>query len=137
MKETREPANDHAVENLIHVLNAAPIEFRAEILKVFEDEFGPIPEDWRTIVDKTVGGNGSSAPGFKIKELWAYVATESDGTEGVCGWRTSSGMVPLIGADKERVVSMRPRAADVARQSGVPIKLVKFSTREDIETIEP
>jgi hypothetical protein len=40
-------------------------------------------------------------------------------------------MMPLIGADRERIESYRPLAKDIRRLSGLPIRMVEFSTRVD------
>ncbi len=68
--------------------------------------------------------------------MFAFIALDEDGTEGVVGYPTSQGMLPLVGADMARVDSLRPYAQQIARSNGVPVTLVRFSVREDIETYE-
>lgn len=74
----------------------------------------------------------------KITEVWAWICTEADGGEGIPAMSAPGGMVlPLIGADAERLISLRPAALDVAQGLGLPIKLVRFHQMEVIETLEP
>jgi hypothetical protein len=69
-----------------------------------------------------------------ITELFAFIATDEDGGEGVIGIQTRVGLVPAIGADPARVESLRPFVEEVAG-TGVPIVLARFRCREDEETI--
>jgi hypothetical protein len=45
--------------------------------------------------------------------------------------------MPLVGADRARVDSMRPLAQQVADISGCKITLLRFSVREELETLMP
>jgi hypothetical protein len=71
--------------------------------------------------------------GQKIERLYAWVATEPDGGEGVCGMTIPElgGLVPLVGADRERIESLRIYAEQIRKASGCPTRLVEFSTRID------
>lgn len=73
----------------------------------------------------------------KITELYAWVCTEDDGGDGVPATKLGNLVYPLIGADKQRVESMRPHALKVAQITGRPIKLMKFSKMEFVEQVEP
>ncbi len=75
--------------------------------------------------------------GFVIKEVWAYVAIDpDDGDEGVIGATLTPGMfMPFVAADKTRVAELRPYAMAIGREKNVTIKLIKLSTREDLEVI--
>jgi hypothetical protein len=76
------------------------------------------------------------APGFRITELHAFIAVDPrDDSEGVVGHMNphTGVMEAMIGADKDRIESLRPIAEEVARATGQPIKLVRFSQREDKE----
>jgi hypothetical protein len=73
-----------------------------------------------------------------ITELYAWICTEEDGSEGLCaqsmlieGYET---LVPFIGADMERVQKLRPFAATIAHETGKPIRLVRFSIVGTMET---
>ena len=71
---------------------------------------------------------------MKINEMYAFVATEEDGTEGIPAVRMGNTFYPLVGADMDRIESLRHLAQGFADE-GVPIKLVRFSTAEILETL--
>jgi hypothetical protein len=79
------------------------------------------------------------APGYRLTTLTAYVAVDpKDDSEGIVGGTVPGlGTTPLIGADDARVMQLRPIAEKTARLTGRPVKLVRFTGREDIETINP
>lgn len=74
--------------------------------------------------------------GQKIERLYAFIATEPDGGEGVVGVNmTIAGremFVPLVGADLERIESYRSYAEAVQQASGIPNKIVEFSIRREM-----
>ena len=75
---------------------------------------------------------------LKIEEIFAFVAEdEEDQVEGVCGYKTRNGWLPMVGADQTRVASLRPFAQIVANATGKEITLAKFTVRTDVETIVP
>jgi hypothetical protein len=79
-------------------------------------------------------------PGYnleRIDHIWAFVSFD-DGGEGVCAAPMGGlGMVPLIAADPARVESLKPIAAHIAKSFGKPVRLVKFTSREEIEVYQP
>jgi hypothetical protein len=76
--------------------------------------------------------------GFRIRSLWAWVTIDDDDDESIPGARLPTGdWLPLIGADEERLRSLRPRVEAIARQLGRPISLVRFTERELIEVLDP
>lgn len=80
-------------------------------------------------------------PGFRITTLHAFVSIDQDGDEGVCSFMSDDGIHwPMICADDARLKELRPIAEGLARvgaKMGLPnkIKLVKFSVREDLDTL--
>lgn len=74
-------------------------------------------------------------PGFKIKTVHAFIATEADGTEGIIGMQTKNGWMPFVAADEERIESLRPLAIEIAKAAGVQIVVAKFSVRENVEVL--
>ena len=52
--------------------------------------------------------------GQKIAALYAWIAEERDGGEGVCSAFIGGVQMPLIGADMDRVASLRPFAQQCA-----------------------
>lgn len=76
----------------------------------------------------------------RIDELWAWVAEDDGPTdEGVAAFlNPADGMwMPLVGADRERVESMRQAAHTIALAAGKRIRLVRFAARHDVELIDP
>jgi len=70
-----------------------------------------------------------------IDAIYAWIATEPDGGEGVCSAQMGNMHMPLVGADMDRIKSLR-RFAEIAHQfSGYPVRLVRFSKREDLEEL--
>lgn len=72
---------------------------------------------------------------MRIDRMYAFVVVDKDGTEGVAGMRTDDGWLPLVGADFDRVDSLRPIAQHMADTFGHSITLVEFSTRRELEVI--
>jgi len=76
--------------------------------------------------------------GFVIERLFAFVAVDAEGGEGVVGVpHPFFGIVPAIGADEARVRSLRPAVEELQRITGKRIQLVMFSTRTVIEELLP
>lgn len=73
---------------------------------------------------------------LKIDEMWAFISVDQDGNEGVCAFQSGSMMVPMVAADIERVKDFEPIAKRLAKVSPYPIKLIKFSTREEVQAIK-
>jgi hypothetical protein len=66
---------------------------------------------------------------LRIEKIWAYIAVDSNGNEGICGFISNGRVVPMIGADEDRIKSLEPLAQELAKSTGCPIKLVSFSNR--------
>ena len=74
---------------------------------------------------------------FRIETISAFVSVDELDEEGIIGELVRGQWMPFIAADEDRLRSLRPRAELLARASGRPVRLVRFSVREDLETIEP
>lgn len=72
-----------------------------------------------------------------ITEMFAFVVEESPGEEGIPAVHTERGWMPLVGADMTRVDSIRGHAQRVADESGLDVRLVRFSVIEEVEIIKP
>lgn len=73
---------------------------------------------------------------LKINEMYAFIATEADGQEGICAFQTEPGMwMPMVGADLARMESLRPMAEKIAKATGKQIEVIKFTNREHLEMI--
>lgn len=75
--------------------------------------------------------------GYKITELYAFVADhDGNGDEGIISIEIGGIAMPLIGADKTRVELLRHYAKQATAMDGTKaVKLVKFSHREELETL--
>lgn len=73
----------------------------------------------------------------RIDVIYAYIASGPEG-EGICAFHGRDGMwLPMVGADIARIESLREHAREMVKKTGQPLKLVKFSVREELETIQP
>lgn len=74
-------------------------------------------------------------PDLKIDAMYAFVARGPEG-EGIMGtsmfidgrWM----MMPLVGADLDRIKFLLPHAQEVSRQSNTPFRIYKFDNKTDI-----
>jgi hypothetical protein len=73
--------------------------------------------------------------GQSIDALYAWVATEPDGGEGICSAQIGGTHMPLVGANMDRIKSLRLYAEAVRRMSGYPVRLVRFGSRDDLEVL--
>ena len=77
----------------------------------------------------------------KINELWAYLSEERPGEEGVvaCPMMIHGQLVmmPLVCADADRATALQPMAQEAAETSGRPIRLVRFTAREEVRVMTP
>jgi len=63
---------------------------------------------------------------LKITELYAFVSKDKDGNEGLLGFRSHEGWMPMVGADVERVESLIPLANEIKKRSGVDYEIRYF-----------
>jgi hypothetical protein len=73
--------------------------------------------------------------GQRIETICAWIATEPHGGEGVCSVQAGDTHLPMIGADGERIESLRRYAERVRRMTGYPVRLVRFTQRVEIEEL--
>lgn len=76
-----------------------------------------------------------------ITEMWAYVVTESPGEEGIPALNATTLQghmaMPMVGADGARMKSLRRHAVAIAKDMGKPVKLVRFTGLQVVETFVP
>lgn len=70
---------------------------------------------------------------FRIEQVWAFLATDDDGTEGIVSILRGSHWMPLIAADERRLTDLTPLVEKIVNQTGQRIELVKFRWRERIK----
>lgn len=68
----------------------------------------------------------------RIEHIWAALSID-DGGEGVCAAPLGGMTMPLIAADPARLDVIRPLARGIAHVFGKPVRIAKFTAREDIE----
>ncbi len=74
----------------------------------------------------------------KIEEMFAYIAEDTGpDDEGVVARLVNGTWRPMVGGDMQRMESLREQAKEIALVTGQKITLVKFSTRTELEVIEP
>lgn len=71
-----------------------------------------------------------------ITEVFMFIAQEGEG-EGIPAVQLGDVLMPLLGADRARVDSLRRLAQQVADREGRPLTLARFTVREDLETLTP
>lgn len=69
----------------------------------------------------------------KIQQLYCFAVTDDDGNEGVPAVSKDGMMLPLMGADMERMDSMRPFMREFEKQSGKKVRLYKFTERMELD----
>ena len=75
---------------------------------------------------------------LNIDELFAFISVDEEG-EGICGFIFTDGdiFMPMVGADMDRVNSLKEMAQKISNHSGKEIKVCRFSVREELEIITP
>lgn len=87
------------------------------------------------------GDDPHRGPGFLIREVWAYVAVDSTGAEGVIAINGIVAgvpmMLPLLLTDRRHLDNrqLREKAIAAARKDRKTVRLIKLTTREVIETL--
>ncbi len=74
----------------------------------------------------------------KIEAIYAFISIdEGPEDEGIVAALMGDKWMPLVGADMDRVESLKPLAMGVARATGKRIVLARFGDREDLEELKP
>lgn len=73
----------------------------------------------------------------RIDTLWAFLTVDKDGSEGMCAatYGPHGMLLPLIAADPARLDSVTAMAEQLAQTTGMKIKLVRFTAREELREI--
>ncbi len=73
----------------------------------------------------------------KITQIYAFVAEDSGpDDEGITAMPVGHFWMPMVGADMARVNSLRKIAAGIARRTKKPVKILRFSHREELGVIQ-
>lgn len=74
----------------------------------------------------------------KIPEIYAFTALDPEGNESLVGLtnpQDPSVLLPLVAASLEGMDRYRPFVQKLAEAMNAPVTIVKFTTREEVETI--
>ncbi len=72
-----------------------------------------------------------------VKELWAYLAVDpDDGDEGIVAAWVNGSWTPLVGADRQRMESLRELATTYAKEARRVFRLVRFDQRTVVDVID-
>ena len=82
------------------------------------------------------GGKQKAEP-FKLNEMYAFVSVNEEGNEGILGMPSPHGVLPMFTADKKNLPKLMEGAQLFANSMDRKITVLKFSGREEVETIEP
>lgn len=70
-----------------------------------------------------------------ITELFAFVAVDGEGKEGICSASIGGGHWAMVTTRPDILAKMRVAAREISKHAGKPIRLVRFTQREVVETI--
>lgn len=74
----------------------------------------------------------------RIEKMYAFIVVDHDNTEGIPAFPLPNGTImPMVGADRARLDDLRPIAEEFARQRGLSVEVVVFTTRMHVDTITP
>ena len=74
----------------------------------------------------------------RITEMFAFIACDtSEDDEGITSWRSPEGILPMVGGDVDRVGSWMARAQHIADVTGKPVRIYKFTHREQTGEVTP
>lgn len=75
---------------------------------------------------------------FSMSEVYAFVTQDQQGNEGVVTIINPHGqMQPLIAFDDSRLDLMKGASQQIANETKQAIQMLKFTTREELDTFEP
>lgn len=70
---------------------------------------------------------------LRITELYAFIAVDPKGHEGIMGFQTIDGKwMPMIGADIAMVDKLTPIADQITKDTGMPYELRYFTSHGDV-----
>jgi hypothetical protein len=74
---------------------------------------------------------------LRIDEIFAIIAIDRDGTEGIPAYSDPFGMMmPLVGADPQRLESYKELARTMPEMSGMKMRVCRFTNREELGVID-
>jgi hypothetical protein len=116
----------------IGVCDDFSLEERKLLLRAIDLAVTSRPAEPVQIVDVHVAPNYMG----RIEMIWAALSLD-EGGEGVCAAPMGGMTLPLIAADKRRLEQIIPIARRIADLFGKPVRLAKFTRREDVDIYQP
>jgi hypothetical protein len=72
-----------------------------------------------------------------VTELFAYVVIDEAGNEGICATTMGGTSMPMVFGYERVALKAMPFAEELARMTGKTVRLVKFTTRQELRVIVP
>lgn len=66
----------------------------------------------------------------EMKQIYAFVATDEEGVEGIVAFEHNGLMMPMVCTDLKRVDMLMCVASSIARDKNIQISIFKFSHKE-------
>jgi len=73
---------------------------------------------------------------LRIDSVFMALSVDDDGTEGVCAVMVNGMWMPLLAADEKRLPFIKEQAAFVAKRDNRLVRIVKLTSREEVEVID-
>lgn len=93
-------------------------------------------DDFIDVTSKDPSEEPSKGPGFTITAMWAFVAVDDAGAEGIMAMSGMTGgremLHPLITSNPDHLEGMRQVAIKLGRKGRKAVRLVRFNGREDL-----
>jgi hypothetical protein len=71
-----------------------------------------------------------------IDQVFCFVASDSDGNEGLTAFLNHQGhWIPMVACDQDRLASMMLMAQSIAAETGTEIKIYHFTHKKHIGTV--
>lgn len=72
---------------------------------------------------------------LRIDAVWMAISVDDNGNEGVCAAEINGMWMPLVAADEKRLEWIIATARRIAQVTKRQIRIIKLTTREEIEMI--
>lgn len=69
-----------------------------------------------------------------VEAMWAWVTVDDAGDEEIIAVEMLGTWFPAVGANRRLVESLRPLAEEIIVKTGATVRLLRFTTREVLET---
>ena len=70
-----------------------------------------------------------------IREIYIFVSTDAQGHDGIVSAAQGGMLMPLVTSKRRIAELMRPMVQQIVRETGTTVKLLRFSSREELEVL--